>query len=525
MKCALAHILPDGRVLNPRQVSKTQNPYQGQAQIQQQQLQQIQQSQQQINSGSLKMNDIYSPIPMHDSSMNSSLGTSSSGQTTSATIRNLYMSAASLYSGTPEYSQSLTSGSNIPIHQQQQFDNINGLSSSYPMNQDIPSIQQRAPDDLLLAQQMTSSSSVNNSNTPSTANEYIHASQPRLVAPHPQHSSVNSHSSFLAQSMLGSQQSQHQRSFSTSFANSVGNGSPMTSSPSIWNKRPTANSMSSSMRPSAMTMLMSSLSSTSISSNSQSTLPLNGGDCAIDDGDEDDLGNDVNNDDGLEDFVPSSLTDLLTEQERKRRGSRPSSSTVPPTLNQSLHQPSPLSKSVSTGLNNSKAGTDAQSSTNHKYSDDVWSSSPKVVGNNHWKSSVDESFNPEVSYGSPFRNSTSSYVSSSAINTHNSSVYNPAPIGTPERSSYMSSRIGPNQNNSSFTNTIVGSNNNSSVLEKTNSEFNTGDHNKTSDSLFDDDLNGTPPLMAADSEFETQFAMDEEEEVVSSKTDEGSRKK
>lgn len=56
-----------------------------------------------------------------------------------------------------------------------------------------------------------------------------------------------------------------------------------------------------------------------------------GNDCAIDDDDEPEQA--VEDDDAgeyiEEDFFPSSLTDLLTPQERKRRGSRPSSSNLP----------------------------------------------------------------------------------------------------------------------------------------------------------------------------------------------------
>ncbi|AOW01603.1 hypothetical protein B0I72DRAFT_136084 [Yarrowia lipolytica] len=57
-----------------------------------------------------------------------------------------------------------------------------------------------------------------------------------------------------------------------------------------------------------------------------------GNDCAIDDDDEADAAAVEDDDAGEyieEDFFPSSLSDLLTPQERKRRGSRPSSSNLP----------------------------------------------------------------------------------------------------------------------------------------------------------------------------------------------------
>lgn len=124
-------------------------------------------------------------------------------------------------------------------------------------------------------------------------------------------------------------------------------------------------------------------------------------------------------DDGLEDFVPSSLTDLLTDKERQRRGSRPSSS-AHPTLN-----------SANPRMSFSNANTA------------IWASnSPRTFARRHLGDVDGLSLNGDsvVGYGSPLRSSFSLSSNNGTINSSFNGMALPPPIGTPEGgSSYMAS--------------------------------------------------------------------------------------
>lgn len=176
-------------------------------------------------------------------------------------------------------------------------------------------------------------------------------------------------------------------------------------------------------------------------------------DCAIDD-----------EDDGLayqEDFVPSSLTDLLTPQERERRGSRPSSAATPVSF-ATASIPTHQSNSVLVG------------------NSEIWSSSPRLAS----RKTCDNSFS-EIA-GSPLRHTY------------------PAPIGTPERSSSLLKQfsvIGTPVGASPSINQVLITKSN--IINNNTSGINAGSKNNT-ESLFDDDIN----TMDFD---ETQFHMDDEE--------------
>ena len=281
-----------------------------------------------------------------------------------------------------------------------------------------------------------------------------------------------------------------------------------TNGPSIWNTRTTP-SHSSSLRPSSMSLLMSSLAATTIDD-----------DCAIDD-----------EEDGLayqEDYVPSSLTDLLTPQERERRGSRPSSSATPVTFaapslasqQQQLHQQ--LQQQQLQQQQQSQPQQLSQNSVTPGSAipnSDIWSSSPRFSARRR-----DDSFT-EIA-GSPLRQAFS--VNNSYSNSLQPPHYNhsyPAPIGTPDRSSSMSalrqfSAIGtvlgsgtsPGMHNSNGT---IGVHGLAGVGTGTAGAIGAGASahgTQGQESLFDDDINtGSALDEPADTDFETQFRMDDDE--------------
>ena len=181
--------------------------------------------------------------------------------------------------------------------------------------------------------------------------------------------------------------------------------------------------------------------------------------CAIDD-----------EDDGLayqEDFVPSSLTDLLTPQERERRGSRPSSTATPVSFT-TTSIPTQQTSSVVVG------------------NSEIWSSSPRLAT----RKTRDNSFSELA--GSPLRHTY------------------PAPIGTPERSSSLLkqfSAIGtPMGTSPSINQVLITKSNiiNSSAGGAGGAGTNGTSSKNNIESLFDDDINP----MDFD---ETQFHMDDEE--------------
>lgn len=214
---------------------------------------------------------------------------------------------------------------------------------------------------------------------------------------------------------------------------------------------------------------MSSMSSTSIND-----------ECAIDD-----------DDDGLacqEDFVPSSLNDLLTPQERERRGSRPSSAATPVSFAVPPQQTSIPSGSAIPN-------------------NDIWASSPRFATRRR-----DDSFS-EIA-GSPLRQSfsvTNSITSNLQVPQHS---YHP-PIGTPERTSSSSfafkqfSAIGtPAATGSPSLHALTGaglSNVPAASLPPSADSALQG-----TQSLFDDDINIPAHAEANDNDFETQFHMDDE---------------
>jgi hypothetical protein len=217
------------------------------------------------------------------------------------------------------------------------------------------------------------------------------------------------------------------------------------SNQSIWNT-PTGTSASrksSVLQRPPMGLLATSFSSVTVD------------ECAIDD-----------EDDGLayqEDFVPSSLTDLLTPQERERRGSRPSSATTPVSFATTLI---PTQQTSSVVVGNSE----------------IWSSSPRLAT----RKTRDNSFSELA--GSPLRHTY------------------PAPIGTPERSSSLLkqfSAIGTPLGTSPSINQVLVTKSNmiNSSISGAGTNATSSKHN--TESLFDD-------INPMDFD-ETQFHMDDEE--------------
>lgn len=610
MKCALAHILPDGRIINPRSIQGAhhqQSPHKQRSSDPSQQHQQQYQQQKMAQSQQLFPQQLqYQAEPIN--------APPSTGPTTSATIRNIFVTAASAHNGIPEYSQTLASTGSQQQQQQQQpqlpaFFDPTPSSVSSEIYASIPSAESSgipvmAPPSSTLGENgpiigsvpvmhhHKSASFVAPSNSSA---DYIHASQPQLVAPQPvsssftasalslQHqSSSSSHFLHPSNAIFASagtptaQAFQQHRSLSTTtYASpSFGAGGTPPTSASIWNKNvQPSSSISSPLRPSAMSMLMNSVAAVKISDTSSSPGAGSGAssaffssspalaavnvpsqqqpstshyssmlhqdmmadnEFAIDDDD------DETKNDGLEDFVPSSLTDLLTEQERRRRGSRPSSTTNPLLMSSSPHLLHPLHQSHHARTPSADAGAS-----------NTWATSPRLLAQQQARRALDDDYlggaaalagsTPPIGGGHSLRASFS-LSNGMAVNIDNNNNVNgsssyPAPIGTPERGSgsYMSSYKSMTQGGAGGAlpaiGTPVASVAGSSAAHRLSfvrspsglqqqqqqgsaGKIPNGQQQATgnSNSLFDDDINNTH-----ESEYdeETQFAMDDE--VVDSK--------
>lgn len=543
MKCALAHILPDGRVVNPKSMHHKNGS-----------LHQNQQQQRGAGPGpAVNPNDPYTsqqpPQQLKQSfngdvPVNPTIIASTQGPTTSATIRNIYMSAASAaYNGAPDYTQNLSStprsysqshNESIPGND---FSTSLGSTSTTPRNSSslympngsnginisgangtVPNvIGENGPviGSLPLVHHHKAASFI----IPATSSDY----QSQLLAPQSfsassaalhQHrqqqqqlSQQQASSPQIPQSPFASANSPSQRSFSASFSNG-------SASASIWNKKP---SVSSSLRPTSVSMLMGSLSNMKIPENGSQGFNgtshqefLENHEFAIDDDDNPD------NNDGLEDFVPSSLTDLLTDQERQRRGSRPSSSNHPAfALHQLHHQLS----------GNGTTSNHRQSFNNGNGNPDIWgSSSPRTFARrSHLEEPNVINGDGAVGYGSPLRSSFS--VSN---NNGSSSLQNQvqqAPIGTPDGSSYMASyksqTLGHNHSLSQASLPPVGTPITSGLgslgLSKTSLTTGVGSSVLSDDDVTgvltasnDDNTNGTGSGNEGSEYDEIQFQMDEE---------------
>lgn len=432
MKCALAHILPDGRVINTKSLQLQKNHHN--QKTQQQRL---------MNGGPVGPNDIFmthafapnnnvNNINNINNSNNSNISTttttpSTQGPTTSATIRNIYISAASAaYNGSGDYTQNLSltptssvvgnQSSSILISNENKPGVPNMIGEGGPIVGSVPLIHHhKAASFIIPPTDNTNSISSPSFSSPTQQQKYIPSQSFSASS-----AALHQH----RQQILPLQQGQFQRPISTSFSNGSTSGS-------IWHTNNNSNSSNNNNMPGVNISSPSSIRQNSVSvlANSFSNVQINNHqeflenhEFAIDD-----------DDDGLEDFVPSSLTDLLTEKERQRRGSRPSSSTHP----------------VFNGVNTRASFSNA--------TPDIWaSSSPRTFARRHHLGDIDGmSLNGDsvTSYGSPLRSSfsvsnsssnnvnTGSAATSNNININNNNSGTPLqpPIGTPDGTSFMSS--------------------------------------------------------------------------------------